>query len=243
MADPRIRHERIEWHPSKRFRPLPLGRNLHHDERSRAFAVDATPIAGLRSVTHRRLVGIYDQQHGSCTAHACKGALSTRPFGHTYQSEARILAWYSDVTKIDPYPGIYPPDDTGSDGLSNAKLAMQRGLIGSYLHSFTLPAFLSGLQKVPAMIGVNWYDSMDYPDTDGLVRVTPNATVRGGHEMEVSRLILATPGNYAGTDRIWLPQSWGTGFGKNGWIQMELSTLDRLLHEDGDATFMQPVAA
>lgn len=237
-----VHREVIPWHPSKHGGPL--GRNLHHDDRSRAFAVAETPAAGLKSVTHRRLVGIYDQgQLGSCTAHACKGALSTRPFGHYYRSEAGIIRWYSAVTKTDPFPGTYPPDDTGSDGLSNAKLAKARGLIDSYLHSFTLLAFLSGIQKMPAMIGVNWYDSMDRPDADGLVRITPGATVRGGHEMEVTRLVLATPGTYTGSDRIWIPQSWGTGFGKNGWIQMELSTLDRLLHEQGDATFMQPKAA
>jgi hypothetical protein len=90
------------------------------------------------------------------------------------------------------------------------------------------------------MIGVNWYDSMDRPDDDGLVRISPDATIRGGHEMSVPQLRLATEGTYSGTDRVRIPQTWGREFGDNGWIEMELSTLDRLLHEDGDATFMYP---
>lgn len=234
------RTRKIEWFPGEGG---PLGRNVNHDERSRAYAVAATPVTGLKSVRHRRLVGIYDQGHlGSCTAHACKGALSTHPFCHYYRSESSIIKWYSAVTKIDPFEGEYPPDDTGSDGLSNAKYALSKGLIARYEHSFTLLQFLSGLQKVPAMIGINWYDSFDRPDADGLISFTPNATVRGGHEMEVTRLVLSSDGNYSGSDRVWLPQSWGTGFGNKGWIQMELSTLERLLGEQGDATFMYPAA-
>jgi hypothetical protein len=248
---------RIPWESARdRFtnetRTLPLGRHVHHDPRSREFAVQQIAAAGIRSVNHRRLVPIYDQDQdvtvggvvyhgtGSCTAHACRGALSTAPFRHKYRSESAIITWYKEVTKIDPFDGAFPPDDTGSDGLTNAQLAKSKGLISSYSHSFSLAQFVSGMQAGPAMIGVNWYDSFDRPGADGLVSLTPGAQVRGGHEMEVTQLLLATEGNYAGSDRVKIPQSWGRGFGVNGWIYMTLDTLARLLSEQGDATFMHP---
>jgi hypothetical protein len=75
---------------------------------------------------------------------------------------------------------------------------------------------------------------------DALVAVTPGAQVRGGHEMCVTELLMQEPGNLQRTDRVRIPQSWGPGFGANGWIEMEIATLDRLLADDGDATIPIP---
>lgn len=233
MTHPEAKVERIDWHPSDRGGPL--GRHVHHDPRSRGFAVQAAPAQQLRTTRHTRLVPVYDQGNtGSCTGNALAGALSTRPFTHRYKSERTAVQFYSAATMIDPFDGSFPPDDTGSDGLSVCKVAKARGLISSYQHAFGLMPALTALVNGPILIGVNWYDSFDQPDADGLVRFTPGAQIRGGHEMEVAGLLLETDGDVKGTDRITIPQSWGPGFGVNGWIQMEIATLERLLSEQGD---------
>jgi hypothetical protein len=63
---------------------------------------------------------------------------------------------YSDATKIDPWTGEWLPDDTGSDGLSIAKVLLTRGLISGYQHATTLEAALTALAQRPVMIGSSW---------------------------------------------------------------------------------------
>ena len=38
--------------------------------------------------------------------------------GDATAGEQFAVALYSDATKVDAYPGTYPPDDTGSSGLA-----------------------------------------------------------------------------------------------------------------------------
>lgn len=250
----------IPWESARdRFtnetRTLALGRHVEHDERSRAFAATAAPPSLFHTTRHKRRVPIYDQDlpatyqnvsfpngTGSCTAQASIGAMCTGPFRHDYRAVSTRLAFYARETQVDEFPGEFPAQDTGSSGLAAGKVLLERKLIGRYEHAFNLQAALTALLAGPIIIGVNWYDSMDRPGADGLVTVSPGAQVRGGHEMEVSELLLAEDGNYSGTDRIRLPQSWGTGFGDKGWIQMTIDTLARLLSEDGDATILIPLA-
>lgn len=253
MAAADIRVEPIPWEPASKRNPLPLGRNIEHDERSRAFAATPTVPQLMRTTKHRRKVGIYDQGirttyrgktfpygTGSCTAQSGLGAMCTGPFNHRFRALSSALAFYARETEIDEFDGIFPEEDTGSSGLAAAKVMMERGWISRYEHAFNLQAALTGLLSGPILIGVNWYDSMDRPDQNGLVSISPGAQVRGGHEMEVSELLLAVDGNYTGKDRVRIPQSWGYGFGDHGWIEMEIDTLARLLSEDGDATIPIP---
>lgn len=239
----------IPWHQSKHGGPC--GRHIEHDERSRQYAAMAAPTQLLRTTKHKRRVGIYDQGKavrirgmefpdgtGSCTGNACAGALSTSPFRHSYRAESTAIGFYEAATRIDSFDGTFPPTDTGSSGLAVAQVAKARGLISRYEHAFNLQAALTALLAGPILIGVNWYDSFDRPGADGLITLSPNAQIRGGHEMEVSELLLATDGAYTGSDRVRIPQSWGYGFGDKGWIEMEIATLDRLLSEDGDATIL-----
>jgi hypothetical protein len=105
-----------------------LGRQLVLDSRSLAYTVErdgdamATP---LQSKHWERRLGILQQGDlGSCTANAATGALGTEPFysqvGHRVLpdgvdlAEAYAVALYSAATKVDPWPGSYPPEDTGS---------------------------------------------------------------------------------------------------------------------------------
>ena len=141
---------------------------------------------------------------------------------------------YSLATSLDPFPGAYPPEDTGSDGPDAAKAAMQLGLISGYLHCLSLADVLDALQQHPAIVGMNWYSSMDSPDSDGYVSISPGADIRGGHEVLCRGLDVDT-------QRLYFDNSWGPGWGNAGSFSMSYSTLDRLLHEQGDATISLPL--
>jgi hypothetical protein len=189
---------------------LRLGRHVHHDSESRRYAF---PTAGLSiaAVRHQRHVPIFDQgQLGSCTGNAAVGCLATGPFYGTLtnpvysEDEAGAVACYSAATRIDGYGGEYPPTDTGSDGLTVAKVLQQAGEIAGYQHTFSLDDALKALQTVPLITGVDWYADMFNPSSEGLLSVS--GQYAGGHEIVVDEYDPV---------RGWVgfTNSWGAGWG------------------------------
>jgi hypothetical protein len=224
-----------------------LGRHVRHDSRSLAYrygaqaAAEGGAMTPVVSVAHVRNIPILDQGNlGSCTGNAADGALGTDPLyevlppGHQPLDEAEAIRLYSDAEMIDGGQG-YPPEDQGSSGLSVAQAARNLGLISGYTHCLSLADFLAALQDGPVLLGTNWYDSMDTPDSSGLVTISPNAVIRGGHEI-VARALDVT-GQLVGLDN-----SWGTGWGVHGSFSMSYATLERLLSEEGDGTVLVPLS-
>jgi hypothetical protein len=209
-----------------------LGRQVEHDPASWAFSAGT---AAIKSVRHKRHGKPFDQgQLGSCTGNAMAGSLMTEPFwkpGRTLV-EADAVNLYKAATKLDNIPGSYPPKDTGSSGLAVMKAAVKAGYITGYAHTFSLDQLLGSLVLRPGILGINWYTSFDSPKSDGECPLTPSATVRGGHEVEIFGLD-------AEKDRVWCYNSWGPTWGgrKDGTFYFSWKTLRRLLNEHGDATF------
>ena len=241
MAD---RKAQLVWSDT----PYPLGRNINHDPRSLNFMVEAPASVTPVSKTWRRYTPILDQGPlGSCTGNAMCGLLGTAPFYGTLHDlryawsnplrldEALAVALYSRATAIDPFSGEYPPDDTGSDGLSVTKAAIERGLISSrYLHITSLDAAHAAIATSPFIVGTNWYEDMFYPSTSGVVKI--GGAVAGGHEYECL--------GYSTYYKRWkFANSWGTGWAKSGYFYMTNDTLAQLLSEQGDATVPSKLAA
>jgi hypothetical protein len=165
----------------RRFDPSDrrLGRHVVHDSRSRRFAAPARDPKTLASVRHTVHIPVMDQGDvGSCTGHAGTNALASGDFWQAGQGaiaggepHAYAVGLYSAATVLDPWPGQYTPDDTGSDGLSVAKVLQQRGLISGYQHALSLSAALTGLAERVVMIGSNWTSSMFTPDSSGRITV------------------------------------------------------------------------
>ena len=210
-----------------------LGRHVDHDDRSWQYAAATAAIA---TVQHRHYGLALDQGNvGSCTGNAMAQSLNTEPF-HTARKgkllkEPDALKLYSLATKLDTFPGAYPPDDTGSSGLAVMQAAQQLKLIAGYTHSFSLMHLLGALTLQPGILGINWYDSFDSPTPQGECQLPAGASVRGGHE-------IAMVGLDATAQQVWCINSWGRwGYKNSGRFWFSWATLDRLLHERGDATF------
>jgi hypothetical protein len=217
-----------------------LGRHVNHDPRSLSFRV-GRPVGALVSVLHERVTPVFDQGDlGSCTGNAAVGALGTAPLfaalpaDHATLDESLAVAVYQDATQLDPFPGAYPPDDTGSDGLSAAKALKARGLISGYLHATDLVSMQAALQATPVIVGVNWYSGFDSPDSSGRVRVS--GSVRGGHEFEVIGMDMTT-GMFTAVN------SWGASWGVNGRFKFSFTDMTRLFSEQGDCTQLLPLTA
>lgn len=216
-----------------------LGRHRNHDARSRLYPYRA-PRRALTTIRHQRHTPILDQgATGSCTGNAGIGCLGTGVFYATvtptdvYRTldEMDALALYSAATRIDPYPGTYQPDDTGSDGLSIAKALTDAGMISGYEHTFSVDHALQALMDRPLICGTMWTDGMFTPTLEGLVR--PTGVDVGGHEYVVD-----------GYDQVrgwvWFANSWSTSWGVAGRFAMQVEDWADLLGRDGDVTVLTP---
>ena len=219
----------------------PLGRHVNHDPRSLAYPYKADEGSTLVSQRWTRHVPTYDQgQLGSCVGNAVSGAVMTSPYfdqltGITL-TEQDAISVYSDATKIDSAPGQYPPTDTGSDGISGAKIAVTRGWISGYQHAFTLNDALAALSTHgPVIVGTNWYSGMFNPTTDGELTINAGDSIAGGHEYILDEIDVPN-------QRVWMQNSWGTSWGVEGRAWMTWAMLQRLLSEQGDVTIFTPLS-
>lgn len=217
-----------------------LGRNINHDLRSRLFPVQAADVVP-KSVRHERHVPVFDQgQLGSCTGNAGIGCLATGNFYDEYQKlpagkytldEAGAVKLYSDATVADPYDGTYPPEDTGSDGLSIAKVLQNAHIISGYQHAFSLNDAIKALTLAPFITGTFWYNDMFTPDASG--RVQASGALAGGHEYVADELDIER-------ERIWFTNSWGASWGIGGRFYMAFGDYSGLLENNGDVTVFVP---
>jgi hypothetical protein len=190
----------------------------------------------------KRNIPILDQGNlGSCTGNAIVGAIGTSPVFDAILTrpaldENEAVKLYSAATQLDAYPGQYPPSDTGSDGPSAAKAAQKAGLISGYTHCTDIATMEQALQAGPVIVGVNWYDSFDTPDSSGYVAIGKSASVRGGHEFVVRGIDPVA-------QRFHADNSWSTSWGVSGSFQFSYATMERLLSEQGDCTVPVPLSA
>lgn len=206
--------------------PFPLGRKVQHDPRSLNFpARTELPVI---TKTWRRYGGVLDQGAlGSCTGNAAAQALNHLPLRTkgVVRRESDAVRFYGRATVLDQWPGVYPPDDTGSSGLAVAKALQEEGLISRYEHAFGLEHGLSVLMEAPLLVGSNWYSDMFYPDAKGVVR--PTGSDVGGHEYL-----------WIGADMpsrtVHFLNSWSDLWGDRGRFHMSFESFQTLLDQQGD---------
>lgn len=182
--------------------------------------------------------GPFDQGNSSsCTSQSASGAIVTVPTRFARKAAVRDvvlkedyrLGFYTDIQRHDEWEGEEPTYQ-GSSVLAAAKTAKLRGLIDEYRWGFGLQEVLQILSNHGAVVlGTNWYSSMFDPvGSRARLDITDVATNEGGHAYEIHGINVRRK-VVAGTN------SWGTGWGNKGRFEMAWETLDRLLHEDGEA--------
>lgn len=218
---------RVEFLAEAEGNPQRLGRHVHHDEASKAYPAALAPKYKTTWWAHQGPV--LDQGSlGSCTGNALVDCLMTGPLhraGRTLAEKDAVRA-YSRATALDPFPGQYPPTDTGSDGLDVCKAGVEFGWLTGYTHAFGLDAVLRALTLQPVMIGIPWYSGMFTPSRSGILSVT--GSVAGGHEVALTAI--------TASGMVRIQNSWGAAWGVKGCAYLRFPDLDRLLRENGDCT-------
>ena len=208
-----------------------LGRHVHFDERSREFPVTLAKGATIQTRMWTRPTKAFNQgELGSCTGNGATGVICTEPYRHTGQRYTEALARkiYGQATHLDTIAGVYPPDDSGSTVLGAMKALRALKLAKGYHWCFGLDDVLKTLSTLgPVEVGLNWYEGFDKPDAKGLVKLA--GSVRGGHAFELL-------GVDAEQQLVWAINSWGPDWGYHGRFAFSWKDLDRLLHEEGEAS-------
>jgi hypothetical protein len=211
-----------------------LGRQAVHDDRSRRYALSRTVD---RSTWRDKAIRLYDpwpnpnQRVGCCTGVAkCSqmNAVGNRRKGVVLGMK-HAEAIYSDNTKIDPWPGTWPPEDTGSSGLASAKTAQAKGIGGTYRWLFG-----GGDEVVQTVmdgdvvsVGTWWYWDM-FSGTAGRFDGKPIVTIGGGQAGGHQYVIRG----YDEDRDLVLGRCWWGAF-RDFW--MKRMELDALLRDGGDA--------
>lgn len=211
-----------------------LGRQKVHDDRSRGFAMRATID---RSSWRDRSIRVYDptpnpnQPVGCCTGVAkCVqlNAAGNRKTGRVLKL-ADALENYRRNTRLDPFPGTWEPDDTGSSGLASCKGAIELGWAGEYRWLFggADEVIQNVVEGRVISVGTRWDYNMFDLDSSG--RVHLGGGEAGGHQYAIRGY---------DKDRDWALGRcwWGPGF-RDFWIAR--ADLDALLRDGGDAHFQK----
>ena len=220
-----------------------FGRRFDQDERDRNFLMrrmlpDARTLELPTRKTWRINATALDQgDTGTCVGHAWRNFLRCAPV-RTEAGGPSAFDIYRTAVLKDSWSGnddeaALPDGDPGLDfGTSvraGAEAVTSLGHLKSYVWAFSLqPAVEWVLTQGPVVLGTNWYSSMSRPDAQGIVRITANASIVGGHAYLLrgvnTRTALARCSN-----------SWGDGWGLSGEFLMPFRDLERLIHEDGEA--------
>jgi hypothetical protein len=212
-----------------------LGRNIEHDDRSRAHDADPRTVIRVRiePKTWPRYSPILDQGAvGSCTGNAMAAWLACAPHASRDNLEnpcdqALALRLYSLATRLDVWPGEFPPDDTGSSGNAVAKAARRLGLIRGWGWCFTTDSLIRRLMVGPVIVGVPWYSGMYSPDERG--EVFPSGEPVGGHEFLIR--------GWLGASGFLCDNSWGSAWGPlDGSFRLSRSSWDFLRRNRADVT-------
>lgn len=210
-----------------------LGRQIVHDPRSRNFPFRAEP-APRRDIS-LRVYGprpLPNQEIGCCVGvdAAMKCDVKGNRVRHVVLDMDDAVKIYSRATQIDPWPGAYPPQDTGSSGLAAAKACVEFGLTERYEWIFDgVTGILSALAAGhPVGCGTYWKDTMFRPDPHtGLVDIS--GRVAGGHQWTVI--------GYRKKFDAFVGACWWGRWGLNGGghFLIRRQDLAELLAADGDA--------
>lgn len=217
-----------------------LKRRINHDIRSARYPLRTAGL-DVADVDWALIIARLNQlQVGKCTAEAACELLGSLPFYYTLPAgvgkqlnDQWTDGFYSDEETLDG-DGPFPPNDNGSDGLTSAKVAKNRGLISGYQHTFTALDALKGLQNYPAAWGTYWRSGMDNVNVDtGQVKYTGG--VRGGHELSLFKVD-------AKLERVWFHNHWGAwGYHNTGDAWISFADFEASLADQGDVTFFVPL--
>lgn len=192
---------------------LKLGRKV--SQLTKHQKASYTTATNVHSAFWRSLISrpLNQRNLGACTGFAPMQVRVNLPFSllnlpgpwvtiEDFEAVARDI--YGGATKRDPWPGSWPPTDTGSNGESALDEALARGIFAGYRTIDSLAELQTALQSGPVIMGVDWYEGFFSPTRCGEAKAT--GAIAGGHEV-------AIVGVDVDDKKVWWLTSWDEDFG------------------------------
>lgn len=200
------------------------------------------PIRGALSPSQQTVVSkkwtvpkgtpVLDQgQEGACTGFGTTNELLWNPvpvpkLDGTFARER--IYWVAQQN--DPWPGgAYPgasPRYEGTSVLYAVKAATDLGYYTEYRWGQTENDCALGVSHLgPAIIGIDWYEGMFEPDSNGFIH--PTGDKAGGHCTLLTGIDVK--GGF-----YYLHNSWGASWGNNGNCKIKRSDMAKLISDNGE---------
>jgi len=215
-----------------------LDRLINFDERSRLFPVTASiPEDIPKSKTWACRTTLNQGREGACVGFGIAHELIASPAPASlavvhgkYAKE--VIYWEAQRTDQwdgGSYPGAVPRYE-GTSVLAGVKVIQKLGWIENYEWSFGLNELILGIgHKGPAVLGLNWHDTMYKPDTKGFIWPSKGRKM-GGH-------CIMCRGVNIDKQYFTLRNSWGRFWGKSGDCYITFTEMEKLLDAGGEAVF------
>jgi hypothetical protein len=213
-----------------------LDRLVQFDERSRNYSI--APLVSSkkpRSYTWKNTEWYDQKSEGACVAFALGHELNARPAQvKNIPEDWLVKGVYWNAQKIDPweggsYPGANPVYE-GTSVLAGVQTLQKLGAFQEYRWAFNMNDIIMGVgYNGPAVIGVNWYEGMFYPDKDGFIK--PTGFLAGGHAVMIKAVNVRK-------QIFTIRNSWGRSWGKNGDCYITFNHLHELMRQRGECVFL-----
>lgn len=164
----------------------------------------------------------------SCTGFSSTNMVNCSPHIHHYTQNDAVEVYYSARRDYDEWEG---EDYDGTSVRAALKAQKARGTITSY--AFTQDpheAALWILNRGPIVIGIDWYEGMDYALRERDYFIAPEGEVSGGHAICVEGARYLNRGGSG--DYVRLLNSWGLSYGYLGRAKMTFSNFAKVLSEE-----------
>lgn len=192
---------------------------------------------------------------GHCVGFGCSQWENTLPIddhatnqsAHALYYQVKAIELGKAVPTYDP-PGSGPADvEDGAYVRDGMKALKANGRLATYAAADSAATVVEWVrQRGPVVVGTDWLTGMDnYDPHTGLMTATGSS--RGGHCWCIVGHVPAgakTPeGHTFAFDVIRMQNSWGAGWGLNGFAYLSVSDLDKLLSAQGESWAAVEVAA
>lgn len=195
---------------------------------ARSFVV--IPSAVTREWPLRVMPNLDQGNEGACTGFGVAQCVSSGDFRNRLTAADGRRIYYR-ATEIDSFPGTAPKTDTGSDGKSALRAAVEFGFVDGYYSPATFEEVQEALQRGPCVFGSNWYTGMFSPDASCQMHLT--GIVEGGHLYEINRLDVQRR-------LVGIENSWGPEFGSEGKATLSYSDFFTLMNQAGEVDCPNP---
>lgn len=204
-----------------------LGRLHAPDARDDRFPMRAVVRRIAERDVFRRPGRVLNQgETSSCVGHAWRGWMLAGPtmFRGRQPDEFAI---YNRARALDEWPENDNDPDFGTSVRAGAKVMREAGRLAEFVWAeSTADVVRFLLTRGPVVLGTDWREGMDEPDSAGIVRATGDA--RGGHAY-------LCYGYDKDRKRFRCQNSWGASWGQNGRFWIPRADLELLLDAAGEA--------